>query len=428
MTISDVKAFEVLDSRGFPTVEAVVWVGDRHVGSAIAPAGASKGSHEAFELRDGERRWMGRGVRKAVHNVNTVIRKALIGVEVEHVDDVLLSLDDSGNKSRLGANAVLAVSLASARAAASYRGMPLYRYIQGLTGVKPIIPTPMVNMISGGHHAAWNLDFQDLLIIPLTAESFSQALEDVGLVYHTLKKTLSERGYSTLLADEGGFSPRCRSHEEAFQLLLTSIEESGFKPGRHIGVAVDVAATHLYSGGFYNIRLENLRLSPGEMVDYITQLCERYPVVSVEDGCSEDDWEGWRILTRRLGGRVQLLGDDLFTTDVKRIRRGVEEGVANSVLIKPNQVGTLRETLEAVKYCSEVGYTPVVSARSGDTEDSFISDLAVGAGVAQIKIGSIARSERTSKYNRLLRIEDELSGAAEYLGVKALRLSGDLVG
>ncbi|GBC70987.1 Enolase [Candidatus Calditenuaceae archaeon HR02] len=428
MRISDVKAIEVLGSRGFPTVEAAVWIEDRYVGSAIAPAGASKGSHEAFELRDGERRWMGRGVRKAVHNVNTVIRKALIGVEAEHVDDVLLSLDDSGNKSKLGANAVLAVSLASARAAANYKGIPLYRYIQGLTGAKPVIPTPMVNMISGGHHAAWNLDLQDLLIIPLKAENFSQALEYVGLVYHTLKRTLAERGYSTLLADEGGFSPRCRSHEEAFELLLTSIEESGFKPGHDIGVAVDVAATHLYSAGFYNLRLENLRLSPGEMVDYITRLCERYPIISVEDGCSEDDWDGWRNLTKRLGGRVQLLGDDPFTTDVKRIRRGVEEGVANSVLIKPNQVGTLRETLEAVKYCFKVGYTPVVSARSGDTEDSFISDLAVGAGVTQIKIGSIARSERTSKYNRLLRIEDELSGAAEYLAVKSMRLPRHPIG
>jgi enolase len=426
--ISDIKAFEVLDSRGYPTVEAVVWIEGKYVGSAIVPAGASKGSHEAFEMRDGEKRWMGRGVRRAVHNVNKVIRESLIDVEAEEVDDILLGLDESGDKSRLGANAILGVSLASARAVSNYKGIPLYRYIQELSGAKPILPTPMVNMISGGHHASWNLDFQDLLIIPLKARSFSQALEDTGAVYHTLKKILSRSGYSTLLADEGGFSPKCKSHDEAFELLLSAIEESGFKPGQDMGVAIDVAATHLYREGSYNIRLDNLRLSAGEMADYIARLCGSYPIISVEDGCSEDDWEGWRVLTKRLGGRIQLIGDDLFTTNIRRIRAGVERGAANSVLIKPNQVGTLKETLESVKYCSEVGYTTVISARSGDTEDSFISDLAVGAGVAQIKIGSIARSERTSKYNRLLRIEDELSGVADYRGGKALKFSGNSVG
>jgi len=422
MKISNVKAFEVLDSRGFPTVEAVVWIDEKYTGSAIAPAGASKGIHEAFELRDGEKRWMGRGVRRAVHNVNTIIRKSLIGVEATEVDNVLISLDGSENKSGLGANAILSVSLATARAIANYKGLPLYRYIQELTGAKPILPTPMVNMISGGHHASWNIDFQDFLIMPFNAKSFSQALDTVGLVYHTLKQILLSRGYSTLLADEGGFSPRCRTHEEIFELLLKAIEESGFKPGHDIGIALDIAASHLYRDGKYIFQLDNLRLSSDEMVDYISQLCSKYPIVSVEDGCAEDDWEGWKCLTKRLGGRIQLIGDDFFTTNIKRIRAGVESGVANAVLIKPNQVGTLKETLEALKYCSEVNYTPVVSARSGDSEDSFISDLAVGSGVTQIKIGSIARSERTSKYNRLLRIEDEFSEHVEYLGREALRI------
>ena len=428
MFITNVGAREILDSRGFPTIEAWVEIGNTFRGYASVPAGASRGSHEAFELRDDGTRWMGKGVLKASENIKSVIGPAIIGKEadIRLIDELLIELDGSRDKSRLGANAILAVSLAVVRAIAAMENIPLYRLISRIYRIdRPVIPTPMVNMISGGHHANWNLDFQDFLIIPLRARTLSASIEEVVLVYHHLKNILRKKGLSTLLADEGGFSPIVKKHREALDLLVTAIEEVGFKPGEDIGLAIDAASTHLYYNGVYRLENEGLTLTNHEMVDYIQELCETYPIYSVEDACAEDDLDGWRDLYKRLGKRIQIVGDDLFTTSVDRLEIGVKMGLANSSLIKPNQVGTLTETIKAILYCKENGLTPIVSARSGDTEDSFIADLAVGSASPQIKIGSIARSERTAKYNRLLWIEEELSEKALYLGGKALHISGD---
>jgi enolase len=428
MFITNVGAREILDSRGFPTIEAWVEIGNTFRGYASVPAGASRGSHEAFELRDGGTRWMGKGVLKAIENIKSVIGPAIIGKEadIRLIDELLIELDGSRDKSRLGANAILAVSLAVVRAIAAMENIPLYRLISRISRIdRPVIPTPMVNMISGGHHANWNLDFQDFLIIPLRARTLSASIEEVVLVYHHLKNILRKKGLSTLLADEGGFSPIVKKHREALDLLVTAIEEVGFKPGEDIGLAIDAASTHLYYNGVYRLENEGLTLTNHEMVDYIQELCETYPIYSVEDACAEDDLDGWRDLYKRLGKRIQIVGDDLFTTSVDRLEIGVKMGLANSSLIKPNQVGTLTETIKAILYCKENGLTPIVSARSGDTEDSFIADLAVGSASPQIKIGSIARSERTAKYNRLLWIEEELSEKALYLGGKVLHISGD---
>ncbi len=425
MYVTGVGAREVLDSRGLPTVEAWVEVGGLFRGYAMVPAGASKGSHEAFELRDGGPRWMGKGVRKAVENIRTLIGPAIMGKEadIKVVDEILIGLDGTRSKSRLGANAILAVSMATARAIAAMEKIPLYHLISQLSKVDtPVIPTPMVNMISGGHHANWSLDFQDFLIIPLTAQSFSTALENVGSVYHQLRNILKKEGLSTLLADEGGFSPGRMAHRDAIELLIRAVEESGFRPGDDIGLAIDAASTHLYSSGVYRLSNEGLTLTSVEMVDYIKGLCDTYPIYSVEDGCAEDDLDGWRYLYRKLGDHIQLVGDDLFVTNVERLRMDAEMGLANASLIKPNQVGTVTETLDAIAYCRERKLKPIVSARSGDTEDSFIADLAVGSGSPQIKIGSIARSERTAKYNRLLSIEEELGGRSFYIGGKALKV------
>ncbi len=428
MFITNVGAREILDSRGFPTIEAWVEIGNTFRGYASVPAGASRGSHEAFELRDGGTRWMGKGVLKAIENIKSVIGPAIIGKEadIRLIDELLIELDGSRDKSRLGANAILAVSLAVVRAIAAMENIPLHRLISRISRIdRPVIPTPMVNMISGGHHANWNLDFQDFLIIPLRARTLSASIEEVVLVYHHLKNILRKKGLSTLLADEGGFSPIVKKHREALDLLVTAIDEVGFKPGEDIGLAIDAASTHLYYNGVYRLENEGLTLTNHEMVDYIQELCETYPIYSVEDACAEDDLDGWRDLYKRLGKRIQIVGDDLFTTSVDRLEIGVKMGLANSSLIKPNQVGTLTETIKAILYCKENGLTPIVSARSGDTEDSFIADLAVGSASPQIKIGSIARSERTAKYNRLLWIEEELSEKALYLGGKALHISGD---
>ena len=428
MFITNVGAREILDSRGFPTIEAWVEIGNTFRGYASVPAGASRGSHEAFELRDGGTRCMGKGVLKAIENIKSVIGPAIIGKEadIRLIDELLIELDGSRDKSRLGANAILAVSLAVVRAIAAMENIPLHRLISRISRIdRPVIPTPMVNMISGGHHANWNLDFQDFLIIPLRARTLSASIEEVVLVYHHLKNILRKKGLSTLLADEGGFSPIVKKHREALDLLVTAIEEAGFKPGEDIGLAIDAASTHLYYNGVYRLENEGLTLTNHEMVDYIQELCETYPIYSVEDACAEDDLDGWRDLYKRLGKRIQIVGDDLFTTSVDRLEIGVKMGLANSSLIKPNQVGTLTETIKAILYCKENGLTPIVSARSGDTEDSFIADLAVGSASPQIKIGSIARSERTAKYNRLLWIEEELSEKALYLGGKALHISGD---
>jgi len=425
MYVTYVGAREILDSRGFPTVEAWVEIGNSFRGYASVPAGASRGSHEAFELRDGGLRWMGKGVLRAVENIKTIIGPAILkkDADIRVIDETLIELDGTRDKSRLGGNTILAVSMAAARAIAAMEKTPLHQLISRLSGVeKPIIPTPMVNMISGGYHANWSLDFQDFLIIPLRAPSFTIGLEVVGSIYHHLRNILKDRGLPILLADEGGFSPGCKNHQDALELLVKAVEEAGFRLGDDIGLALDAASTHLYSNGMYRLVNEGLTLTSHEMVDYIVGLCDTYPIVSVEDGCAEDDLDGWRELYRRLGGRIQVVGDDLFTTNIERLKMGVEMGLANSSLIKPNQVGTVTETLQAIAYCRGKGLMPIVSARSGDTEDSFIADLAVGSASPQIKIGSIARSERASKYNRLLWIEDELMGESLYLSGKALKI------
>ncbi|MFA0732869.1 MAG: hypothetical protein LKKZDAJK_001523 [Candidatus Fervidibacter sp.] len=426
MKVERVWAREVLDSRGSPTVEAEVVLDNGAVGWAIVPSGASKGAHEALELRDGDReRWEGMGVLTAVHNINDHIAPALRGIhaDVSTIDARLRELDGTPNKSRLGANAVLAVSLAAARAIAYARNLPLYRFLAELAGNdQPIMPTPMVNILSGGLHAGGNLDMQDFLIIPVGAKSFRQALDWVGKVYHAVKRMLTERGLTTLVADEGGFGPPLESHEEALHLLCEAVERAKLRLGDDIVLAVDVAATHFYRNGRYELRREGRSLNPQEMVALLDEWCRLYPIWSVEDGCAEDDWEGWRQLTQRLGERVQLLGDDLFVTNPERIKRGATEGIANAVLIKPNQIGTLSETLEALALCRQAGYAAVISARSGETEDPFIADLAVGTGAGQIKIGSIARGERTAKYNQLLRIEER--GQVGYAGKEPFRCFG----
>lgn len=426
MKVERVWAREVLDSRGNPTVEAEVVLDNSAVGWAIVPSGASKGAHEALELRDGDKeRWEGMGVLTAVHNINDHIAPALRGIhaDVSTIDARLRELDGTPNKSRLGANAILAVSLAAARAIAYAGNLPLYRFLAELAGNdQPIMPTPMVNIISGGLHASGNLDMQDFLIIPVGAKSFRQALDWVGKVYHAVKRMLTERGLTTLVADEGGFGPPLESHEEALHLLCEAVERTKLRLGDDIVLAVDVAATHFYRNGRYELRREGRSLNPQEMVALLDEWCRLYPIWSVEDGCAEDDWEGWRQLTQRLGERVQLLGDDLFVTNPERIKKGIAEGIANAVLIKPNQIGTLSETLEALALCRQAGYAVVISARSGETEDPFIADLAVGTGAGQIKIGSIARGERTAKYNQLLRIEER--GQVGYAGREPFRCFG----
>jgi len=420
LKIAAVHAREVLDSRGNPTVEAEVLLDDGSAGWAIVPSGASTGRNEAHELRDGDpERWEGRGVLRAVRNVNERIAAALRGLEsdVHEVDRVMIELDGTPNKSRLGANSILAVSLANARAAAEAKHMELCQFIAKLTDTeRMVLPTPMVNIVSGGLHAGGNLDLQDFLVIPVGASSFREAVDWVGKVYHAVKRLLREKGQPTLAADEGGFGPRLSRNEDALKLLCDAVEMAGLALGREMALALDLAATQFYSEGRYVLRLEGLKLSGEEVVELLDDWCSRYPVVSVEDGCADSDWEGWARLTSRLGNRLQLIGDDLFATNTSLIQAGAKRNIANAVLIKPNQIGTLSETLEAIDLCRKLGYTPVVSTRSGETEDTFIADLAVGTGVGQIKIGSITRSERTAKYNRLLRLEERLGREATYAG------------
>ncbi len=420
MKISKITGRELLDSRAFPTVEAEVLLDNDIVGSAIVPSGASTGKSEAFELRDSEPdRWIGKGVRKAVSNINFEINDALRGkdADVNQVDDLLRDLDGTPNKKRLGANAILAVSLANARAISESRKIPLYELVREISDTDELsIPTPMVNIISGGLHAQGNLDIQDFLVIPVGASSFREALDWVGKIYHSTKQILNNNGYSTLLADEGGFSPKLKSHSEALDILNQAIQVSGLVPKEEISIAIDVASSHFYKNGIYNLTTEGLTLHPKDMIHELANWCSRYPILSIEDGCAEEDWEGWKMLTEKLGSEVQLIGDDLFTTSVDQIRKGKMLGVANAVLIKLNQIGTLSETVAAIKLCREIGYAPVISARSGETEDTFIADLAVGSAAGQIKIGSIARSERTAKYNQLLRLEEKLGGSAKYCG------------
>ena len=420
-TIVGVRAREVLDSRGFPTVEAEVELEGGARGRAMVPSGASTGEHEALEMRDGEAgRYLGKGVLKAVENVNERIAPELVGMDAldqEGVDRAMLELDGTPNKANLGANAVLAVSLAVARAAAEALGLPLYRYLGGVQGVT--LPVPLMNVINGGKHADNRVDFQEFMLVPAGAGSFAEALRIGAEVFHTLKAVLKEKGYSTNVGDEGGFAPDLRSNEEAVELLLLAIERAGYTPGQEVSLALDPATSELYRDGKYHLEGEGKVLSSEEMVAFWEAWVEKYPIRSIEDGLAEDDWEGWRLLTERLGGKVQLVGDDLFVTNPERLRAGIERGVANAILVKVNQIGTLSETLEAIRLAQRSGYRAVISHRSGETEDSFIADLAVAVNAGQIKTGSLSRSDRLAKYNQLLRIEEELGRAARFLGYAA---------
>jgi enolase len=417
-TITRVHAREVLDSRGRPTVEVEVHTRSGASGRAIVPSGASTGRHEAVELRDADpARFGGLGVRKAVAHVNDLVRRELLGRDVTEqaaIDRRLCELDGTPNKSRLGANALLGASLACAYAAAAARGLPLWRHLDPAGRAR--LPLPMVNMISGGLHAGGNLDFQDFLLLPTAARSYSEALEMAVAVYRALSGVLTRRGLEgVLVGDEGGFGPRLGSNEQAVEVVLEAVASAGLSPGRDAGLALDVASTHFYQGSRYHLREGGGQvLEPAQMVERLARWAESYPIYSIEDGLAEDDWDGWRLLTQRLGGRVQLVGDDLFVTNPERLRQGVEQGVANAVLVKVNQVGTLTEALAVVEQAHAAGYRCVVSARSGETEDTTLADLAAATGAGQIKVGSVARSERLAKYNQLLRIEEEMGPEAPF--------------
>lgn len=418
--IIDVYAREVLDSRANPTVEVEVTLEDGSVGRAIVPSGASTGEFEAVELRDGDKsRYLGKGVLKAVDNVNTVIAPELIGMNAflqTEIDEMLIELDGTHNKGKLGANALLGVSLAVARAAAAALNMPLYQYIGGVNA--KVLPVPMMNIINGGKHADNNVDLQEFMIMPVGAESFSDALRMCTEVYHALKKTLTAKGYNTAIGDEGGFAPNLKSNEEAIEVIIEAITAAGYKPGEQIRIAMDPAASELYKeDGKYHLEGEGKVLSSAEMVDFYENLVNKYPIVSIEDGLAEEDWEGWKIMTDRLGKKIQLVGDDLFVTNTKRLEKGIEMGVTNSILIKLNQIGTLTETLDAIEMAKRAGYTAVVSHRSGETEDTTIADLVVAVNAGQIKTGAPARTDRVAKYNQLLRIEEELGEVSQYLGM-----------
>lgn len=419
--IIDIFAREILDSRGNPTVECDVLLESGVMGRAAVPSGASTGEKEALELRDGDKqRYLGKGVLQAVENVNNEIAQALIGIdasEQSYIDQIMIDLDGTDNKGRLGANATLAVSLAVARAAAEDAGLPLYRYIGGAGPMS--MPVPMMNVINGGAHANNSLDIQEFMIMPVGAESFRQALRCGAEVFHHLKKLCNDKGMSISVGDEGGFAPDLASHEEAIQLILSAVEAAGYIPGKDIVLALDCASSEFYKNGHYELTAENLSLTSAEFADYLTDLVNKYPIVSIEDGMSEHDWEGWKLLTERLGKKVQLVGDDLFVTNPAILSEGITQGLANSLLVKVNQIGTLSETLKAVDLAKRFGYTSVMSHRSGETEDSTIADLAVGTNCMQIKTGSLSRSDRIAKYNQLLRIEEELGSAAYYPGKKA---------
>jgi len=418
--ISDVFAREVLDSRGNPTVEVEVVLSGGALGRASVPSGASTGENEALELRDGdESRYLGKGVLEAVKNVNTRIADEIIGQDAVYqqaIDSQLLSLDGTENKSKLGANAMLAVSLAVARAAAEAVELPLYQYLGGV-GAK-VMPVPFMNVINGGAHADSPLDIQEFMIVPRGFSSFTEGLRAGVETFHHLKKVLKKAGHSTNVGDEGGFAPNLKSHREALDAILEAIGKAGYTPGDEIAIALDPAASEFYDPktGKYDLSCENKKLSPAEMVDYYTALLKDYPIVSIEDGMAENDWDGWKLLTQKLGKKMQLVGDDIFVTNVRLLQRGIEEGVANSVLIKLNQIGTLSETLDAVELARRAGYTQMISHRSGETEDTFIADLAVATGCGMIKTGSASRTDRVAKYNQLLRIEEELGDDAVYFG------------
>jgi len=422
--IKSIHARQILDSRGNPTVEVEVVLESGASGLAAVPSGASTGEFEAVELRDGGDAWGGKGVTKAVEHVNGEIAKALVGARAAEqgaLDETMIELDGTSNKGRLGANALLGVSLAAAKAAAADSEQPLYRYLAELYGggEPHVLPVPMMNVLNGGAHADNSVDFQEFMIVPAGAESFSECLRVGAEVFHALKKSLHSQGHSTAGGDEGGFAPNLESNEAALQAVLAGVEAAGYKPGEDVFIALDPATSEIFSDGSYALEHEGRTLSPAEMADYWTDACSRYPIVSIEDGMDEEDWDGWKLLTERLGTRVQLVGDDLFVTNPERLRRGIDLGVGNSILVKVNQIGTLTETLEAIRTAREAGYTAVISHRSGETEDTTIADLAVATGAGQIKTGAPSRSDRVAKYNRLLRIEEELGSAASFPGLKA---------
>jgi len=423
MKITKVKAREILDSRGNPTIEVDVVLDDGTTGRAAVPSGASTGEHEALELRDGDkRRYSGKGVLKAVENVNNVIAKKIKGMDPldqARIDRTMIQLDGTENKSRLGANAILGVSLAVARAGANAKGLPLYRYLGGTKA--RVLPVPFMNILNGGLHADNNIDLQEFMIVPAGAPSFREALRYASEVFHTLKKILKDRGENTSVGDEGGFAPNLKSNEEAIQVILQAIEKAGYRPGKDIFVALDPAASSIYENGRYELKGEGRSLSNTEMVGLFGEWVNKYPIVSIEDGLAEDDWDGWKKLTDALGRKIQLIGDDIFVTNVKRLKMGIEKGIANSILIKVNQIGSLTETLDTISLAKSAGYAAVISHRSGETEDTTIADLSVATGVGQIKTGSLCRSERIAKYNQLLRIEEELGKRAEYFGQRILK-------
>jgi enolase len=417
-SVVDVVAREILDSRGNPTVECDVLLESGVMGRAAVPSGASTGSREAIELRDGDAgRYLGKGVLQAVENINTEISEAIIGLDAQEqafIDQTLIELDGTENKSRLGANAMLAVSMAVAKAAAEEAGLPLYRYFGGSGPMQ--MPVPMMNIINGGAHANNSLDIQEFMIMPVGQSSFREALRAGAEIFHALKKLLDKKGFSTAVGDEGGFAPNLGSHAEAIQLILQAIEIAGYTAGQDILIALDCAASEFFKDGKYHLAGEGLQLTPAQFTDYLANLAEQFPIVSIEDGMAEGDWEGWKLLTERLGKSVQIVGDDLFVTNTKILKEGIQKGIANSILIKINQIGTLSETFAAIEMAKRAGYTCVISHRSGETEDSTIADIAVGLNAGQIKTGSLSRSDRIAKYNQLLRIEEDLGDTAGYPG------------
>jgi enolase len=418
--VRGIRARQILDSRGNPTVEVDLWLKSGAHGRAAVPSGASTGEFEAVELRDGGEAWKGKGVGKAVEHVNGEIADAIVGVDAldqAAIDTTLIELDGTPNKARLGANAILAVSLAAAKAAAMEEGQPLYGYLGGEEA--HVLPVPMMNVLNGGAHADNRVDFQEFMVVPFGAARFSDALRMGTEVFHALKDWLKQHGLGTGVGDEGGFAPDLQSNEEALEALVAGIEAAGYQPGGDVGIALDPATSELLENGAYDLRHEGRVLSSGELSQYWGAICDRYPVLSIEDGMGEEDWDGWKLLTDELGDRIQLVGDDLFVTNPVRLRRGIEDGIANAILVKVNQIGTLTETLEAVRIAREAGYAAVMSHRSGETEDVTIADLAVATGCGQIKTGAPSRSDRVAKYNQLLRIEEELGDDAEYPGLTA---------
>ena len=421
--IIDIVGREILDSRGNPTVEVDVVLEDGSMGRAAVPSGASTGAHEAIELRDGDKsRYLGKGVRKAVEAINGEILEALRGIEAEeqrHIDHALLDLDGTKNKSRLGANAILGVSLAVAKAAADAAGLPLYRYLGGVSA--HVLPVPMMNIINGGAHADNPIDIQEFMIMPVAARTCADAVRMGAECFQTLKKALKDAGHNTNVGDEGGFAPDLKSADEALGFIMTAVEKAGYKPGQDVMLALDCAATEFFKEGKYRLEGEGRTLDSAGMVKYLADLVARYPIISIEDGMAEDDWRGWKMLTDAIGGKCQLVGDDLFVTNTERLAQGIERGIANSILVKVNQIGSLTETLDAVAMAQRAGYTAVISHRSGETEDATIADLAVATNAGQIKTGSLSRSDRLAKYNQLIRIEEELGDVAHYAGASVVR-------